>query len=310
MTGTEEITTKESKPDFKIKVKRTVRDSVFHDLFEDRKYALQLYQAIHPEDMDATEADIEDVTINNIFTDQEYNDLGMTVRGKLLLMLECQSAWSVNIVVRILLCLAYTWNEHLETTRQNRYGSKRVRLPKPEFYVIYTGKRKKRTDWICLSDEFFEGDKRYLDVKVRVLYGDGSRPGRGRKDIISQYVDFTKVYGEQVKRYGRTRKAVMKTIRKCRDNDVLREYLSNREKEVIDIMMALFDQQKAVEQFGYEKMKEGERKGQREGKIEGQREAAFNMKAAGLAEGTIAQFLGVGSETVRQWLAGTAPVRE
>ena len=59
---------------------------MFCDLFEKRKYALQLYQTIHPEDTDVTEDDIGDVTINNVFTDQEYNDLGMTVRGKLLLM--------------------------------------------------------------------------------------------------------------------------------------------------------------------------------------------------------------------------------
>lgn len=34
------------KPD----VKGTVKDSVFRDLFGTRKYALQLYQALHPED--------------------------------------------------------------------------------------------------------------------------------------------------------------------------------------------------------------------------------------------------------------------
>lgn len=72
-------------------VKTTSKDSVFRDLFGDRKYALQLYQAIHPEDTDVTEADIGNVTIKNIFTDQQYNDLGMTVRGKLLLMLEAQA---------------------------------------------------------------------------------------------------------------------------------------------------------------------------------------------------------------------------
>ena len=65
--------------------------------------------------------------------------------------------------------------------------------------------------------------------------------GGEEKDIISQYVMFTKVYNEQVQRYGRTREAVTQTIRICRDRDVLREFLETREKEVISIMMALFD---------------------------------------------------------------------
>lgn len=169
-------------------VKGTAKDSVFRNLFGNRKYALQLYQAIHPEDTDVTEADIGNVTIKNVFTDQEYNDLGMMVRGRLLLMLEAQSKWTMNIIIRIILYLAHTWNEHIENTGQNRYGSKKLDIPRPELYVIYTGDRKNQPEWISLSDEFFEGNKDYLEVKVKVLYGEG------KDDIISQYVAFTKVY--------------------------------------------------------------------------------------------------------------------
>lgn len=63
---------------------------------------------------------------------------------------------------------------------------------------------------------------------------------QGKKDIISQYVDFTKVYHEQVKQYGRRREAVLETIRVRKNQDVLRECLAEREKEYH--MMALFDQ--------------------------------------------------------------------
>lgn len=276
-------------------VKTTSKDSVFRDLFGDRKYALQLYQAIHPEDTDVTEADIGNVTIKNIFTDQQYNDLGMTVRGKLLLMLEAQSSWTVNIIIRIFLYLAHTWNEYIESTRQNRYGSKKLAVPRPEFYVIYSGDRKDRPEWLRLSEEFFEGNREYLEVNVKVLYGDG------KGDIISQYVDFTKVYNEQVRLYGKTREAVLSTIRICQDRNVLKEYLSGREKEVINIMMGLFDQEKAVEQFGNEKKEEG--------KLESKKEAAINMKAEGLPESMIAKVLDVGLNIVQEWVAGTTVAR-
>lgn len=176
----------------------------------------------------------------------------MTVRGRLLVLLEAQSNWRMNIIVRILFYLSHIWNEHIEETKQNRYGSKRLELPRPELYVIYTGVRKTRPEWIQLSEAFFDGNRDFLEVQVKVLYGEG------KDDIISQYVSFTKVYHEQVKLYGRTRKAVLETIRICKDRNLLKEYLEKREKEVIDIMMGLFDQKKAVEQYGYEKMKEGE----------------------------------------------------
>lgn len=284
-------------------IKTTSKDSVFRDLFGDRKYALQLYQAIHPEDTDVTEADIGNVTIKNIFTDREYNDLGMTVREKLLLMLEAQSSWTMNIIIRIFLYLAHTWNEYIESSGQNRYGSKKLVVPKPEFYVIYSGDRKTRPEWIRLSEEFFEGNKEYLEVNVKVLYGDG------KGDIISQYVDFTKVYNEQVRIYGKTREAVLNTIRICKDRDVLREYLSGREKEIINIMMGLFDQEKAVEQFGNEKKEEGRSEGRLEGKLEGKMEAAINMKAEGLPESMIAKILDVGLNIVQEWVAGATVAR-
>ena len=43
--------------------------------------------------------------------------------------------------------------------------------------------------------------------------------------------------------HGRTKKAVEETIRICKDRDVLKEYLAKREKEVIDIMMTLYDEE-------------------------------------------------------------------
>ncbi len=43
--------------------KRKIKDSVFTDLFKDKKYLLQLYKALHPEDIDVTEDEIADVTI-------------------------------------------------------------------------------------------------------------------------------------------------------------------------------------------------------------------------------------------------------
>lgn len=192
----------------------------------------------------------------------------------------------MNIIIRIFLYLAHIWNEYIENTKQNRYGSKKLVVPRPELYVIYVGDRKNRPEWIRLSEEFFEGNKEYLEVSVRVLYGEG------KDDIISQYVDFTKVYNEQVKLHGKTREAVLETIRICKDRNLLKEYLSGREKEVISIMMGLFDQEKAIEQFGNEKKAEG--------KLEEKMETAINMKAEGLPEDMIARVLDVGLGIVQK----------
>ena len=60
--------------------KLTIRDSVFSDLFRDKKYLLKLYQTLHPEDMETTEDDLVDVTIQNVLTNDLYNDLVSATR--------------------------------------------------------------------------------------------------------------------------------------------------------------------------------------------------------------------------------------
>ena len=110
----------------KIKIKRTIKDSGFSDLFQDKKYLLQLYQTLHPEDKAATESSLTDITIENVLTDNLYDDLGFVAGGKLMILVEAQSTWTVNILVRVLLYLAQSYHEYFERTCQNLYKSKRL----------------------------------------------------------------------------------------------------------------------------------------------------------------------------------------
>ena len=83
--------------------KYTIKDSVFTNLFQDKKYLIQLYKTIHPEDKDVTEAELKDITIHNILTDDIYNDLGFLVGDRLVILVEAQSTWTENIVIRSLI---------------------------------------------------------------------------------------------------------------------------------------------------------------------------------------------------------------
>lgn len=224
-------------------MKRTVKDSVFTDLFGNPKYLIKLYRALHPEDNMTEEKDIVDVTIKNILTDYQYNDLGFRIGNTVLLLLEAQSTWSANIIIRILMYLMQTYNDYCTENGLDLYSATKVKIPKPELYVIYTGDRKSRPEYITLKDEFFKGQDVMVDAKVKVIY-DG-KPG----DIINQYVKFTKVANDQMKEYGKTRKAVEATIRICIDEDVLAEYLREREVEVMDIMTALFDEEEVSRRY-------------------------------------------------------------
>ena len=200
-------------------VKHTVRDSVFEDLFHNKKYLRQLYQVLHPEDDTVTENDFTDVTIRNVLVNELYNDLGCMVRGKLIILCECQSRWTLNIIIRALLYMARSYQLYFQEQGTDLYGTRKVFLPKPELYVIYIGDEQNKPSEISLAEEFFDGSEAAIDVKVKVVCENDS------SGIINQYIVFSKVYGEQQKKYGRTRKAILETIKICKDRNILKEYL-------------------------------------------------------------------------------------
>ena len=139
--------------------KRKIKDSVFTNLFQDKKYLLQLYQALHPEDVAVTEDDLADITLKHVLVDADYNDLGFSVGSRLMVLVESQSTWTLNIIIRALMYLIQTYHEYFKRTNQNLYGSKKVNMPKPELYLIYTGDRKNVPESISLSKDFLPGRK-------------------------------------------------------------------------------------------------------------------------------------------------------
>lgn len=228
--------------------KRKVKDSVFTDFFSDPKHQMELYKALHPEDKTVSSSDFETVTIKSIATNRLYNDLSFTVRNKLMILVEAQSSWSYNIIVRVLMYYAEIIHDTIAETKFNIYGSKKFAAPKPEFYVVYTGTDKKNVKEVySLADEFFEGDSSFIDLKVRILQADEQN-----MDIVTQYILFTRVLTDQVRTYGLTIEAIQKTIDICIDKGVLSEYLRSRKKEVISIMKSLFDQEEVNKVYDLE----------------------------------------------------------
>ncbi len=234
-----------------VKAKRTAKNSVFLDLFQDKKNLLALYKTLHPEDTDVTEDTLDIVTIDNVLTDNLYNDLGIMVgNNRLLLLLEAQSSWTVNILIRILLYLAQSYHEYFERTSQSLYKSKKVKMPKPELYVIFTGNKGKKPDTISLSQEFFDGADIDIEIKAKVIYESD------KDNIINEYIVFCKVFNEQIKEHGMTKQAVTETIRICKDRNILKQYLSSKEVEVVTIMMSLFDDEQIMRTYAKDMARE------------------------------------------------------
>ena len=62
----------------------------------------------------------------------------------------------------------------------------------------------------------------------------------------------------QVKKHGRTKKAVEETIRICSNKDILREYLAAHRKEVLDIMTQIYDKERELGLYVAEERKDAD----------------------------------------------------
>lgn len=245
-----------------VEPKRTIKDSMFTFLFGEPEYTMELYQTLHPEDTTVKDSDVKLVTLQNVLANGMYNDLGFQVRDKLILLVEAQSTFSENIPLRMLLYLAATYKDYVEDHKLSLYREKKVSIPRPELYVVYTGNKKDVPDELKLSS-LFEGDGS-VELSVKVLRDDG------KGSIVDQYIAFSKIVDEQVKLHGRTDTALYEALRICRERKILKMFLDSREKEVLDIMTMLFDQQKVWEIELYNRREEGREEGRLEGREEGQ----------------------------------------
>ncbi len=98
-------------------------------------------------------------------------------------------------------------------------------------------------DTISLSKEFFDSADIDIEIKAKVIYESNN------DNIINEYIVFCKVFNEQIKEHGMTKQAVTETIRICKDRNILKQYLSSKEVEVVTIMMSLFDDEQIMRTY-------------------------------------------------------------
>lgn len=236
-------------------IKKNVRDSIFVNVFRNKKYLVELYRSLHPEDI-VSEDDLKIITIENILADDMYNDLGFMVKNRLIVLVEAQTTWSRNIIVRMFLYLARTYQDLIygdKSLRMSLYGSKRMELPEPELYVIYAGDKGDKKEIISLRDDIFP-DSDIIDLKAKVIFAD-----KNRRDIIGQYIAFCVILKEQISMHkGDIQKAVRDTIRICIKTNNLSAYLKRHEKEVEDYMFATLSQEEIIEDMVSNAKSEGQ----------------------------------------------------
>lgn len=252
--------------------KRKYKDSVFVTLFSDKAALFDLHKTLFPDDSSITEADIEDCRLNRVLSNGIYNDVAYRARGRLIVLAEHQSTRNWNMPYRMLQYITAEYKTIIEDQDPAAvYRTSGIRIPKPEFYVIYTGLEQWDVKELKLTDLFEQTDGELsIELIVKVL---GSGSLKKTKGLLGGYFYFTGLVQKYRSEGASLKAAIAKAIEQCLKESILTVFLNQHRKELEDMLMQEFNLEDAL------------RVREEEGREEGREEGVANLIYDNLEEG-------------------------
>ena len=224
---------------------RKYKDSVFTDLFGSDKTGkenfLALYNALSGNVFKLEEVSLERKVIERSLYKTFNNDVSWEINGKLIVLVEHQSTVNENMPFR---CLEYVTRiyEGIVPIKE-RYAEKVYKIPNPDFYVVYIGKKELPLEQdLRLSNAFYEKDGSKLELVVKVKNCSDSKllPLVGNCDILKQYCQFIEIVEQNYNRVF-PKRSFKKAIEIAMEQGILTDYLDRKAREVINMLCAKYD---------------------------------------------------------------------
>ena len=276
---------------------RRYKDSVFVDFFSEDRTAkanfLALYNALHGTDYQST-AILKNIRLKQVLYMSFANDVSYLVDNKIIVLAEHQSTINPNMPIRCLEYIARLYEQFYKS--KEKYSRKQLAIPTPEFYVFYNGKEPYRGDSLLkLSDSFTQTHDEYaLELSVKVVninYDKASEILKLCKPLeqYSLFVDAVRRNIAVDKEHG-----FEKAIKECIQNDILREYLQRKSKEVLNMLIGEYDYDTDIAVQREESFDMGRLEGSLQAKLETARlmkqancEIPFIAKMTGLTQAEV-----------------------
>jgi hypothetical protein len=153
--------------DTETKTNRNHKDSVFTTLFGEKSNLLELYNAVSGNNYPES-TEIKIITLSNVLFMEQLNDICFVIDGKLVVLVEHQSSINENMCLRMLIYISREYEKI--TNSRDLYREKMIKIPAPEFIVLYNGKDE-FPDYreMRLSDSFeIKNDTCFLELVAKV----------------------------------------------------------------------------------------------------------------------------------------------
>ena len=253
-------------------INRKYKDSVFTDLFgsdrDGKKNFLELYNGLSGSNYKLEEVTLVRKVIEQSLYKTYNNDVRWEIDGKLIVLVEHQSTINENMPFR---CLEYVTRIYEGIFPQNkRYAENVCKIPNPDFYVVYVGKKDLPLEQeLRLSDAFYKKDSSSLElvVKVRNCTNPRMLPIAKDCDILKQYCQFIEIVERTFnKRF--PKRSFKKAIDTAISQGILSDYLDRKSREVTNMLCAKYDYKMDIAVKQEEAFERGVNKGVQQKAIE------------------------------------------
>jgi hypothetical protein len=198
------------------------------------------------------------------------NDISSEIGGKMVILVEHQSTLNPNMAIRLFIYISRIYEKIIGD--RNIYSGKKLKIPRPEFFVLYNGKEDfPDVEIIKLSDSFEETislglaeTSPSLDIMIKVV---NIKEGHNREIVqkcttLAQYSAFVAKVREYEKAGLKRDGALKETIKYCRNHNILKEFLETHSSEVFNMIMTEWDWDLAKEVWQEESRAEGVTEGE------------------------------------------------
>ena len=247
------------------------KSDVFSMLLQDKKRAMEIYNAINGTDYDDPEL-VEMTTLDDkSFSLTVRNDASFILDANLSLY-EHQSTYCPNMPLRDLLYFASIIQKQIKAQKRDIYGGRILKIPVPHFVVFYNGKEDAPDQYdLRLSDAFekeTENPEIELVCHVYNINNGKNVPLLSKCQTLREYMYFVDMVRKNNEISGNLEDAIEKAINQCMEENVLRDFLAQHREEVMHVMTLDYTFERRLEMQRAEAIEDGERIGKEIGKEE------------------------------------------
>ena len=247
------------------------KSDVFSMLLQDKKRAMEIYNAINGTDYDDPEL-VEMTTLDDkSFSLTVRNDASFILDANLSLY-EHQSTYCPNMPLRDLLYFASIIQKRIKAQKRDIYGGRILKIPVPHFVVFYNGKEDAPDQYdLRLSDAFekeTEDPEIELVCHVYNINSGKNTPLLSKCQTLREYMYFVDMVRKNNEISGNLEDAIEKAINQCMEENVLRDFLAQHREEVMHVMTLDYTFERRLEMQRAEAIEDGERIGKEIGKEE------------------------------------------